>query len=278
LEKPKNNIMNKIIQQALDFPQFVNQKYLKFGVNESVDSFDSEQGVRCYVAKLYQFIALALLISMEYHVLISAMDYLKGETSGLQKLLSVVTVLVALATAFPIAKVIRTRGDSFQSKHSSMIEFVFSDFVKTNILVLGEVVAIAGLFSALNLSFSFLVDHDLFASNNMGMGLLSVVAPIAAFPLLLLSKLLGIVGANGISESISTITAYRMEAGTSSFGGDFLWNINDVMNVLSAYINVAISLAMMYISLAIYTYSYGLIASLIKWIANPSIPLSIKNK
>ena len=52
--------MKQIIQQVLDFPQMVNQKYLKLGVNESVDSFDSEQGVRSYVAKLYQFIALAL--------------------------------------------------------------------------------------------------------------------------------------------------------------------------------------------------------------------------
>jgi Mn2+/Fe2+ NRAMP family transporter len=270
--------MKQIIQQVLDFPQMVNQKYLKFGVNESVDSFDSEQGVRSYVAKLYQFIALALLISMEYNVIISALAYFQGEAGGLQKLLSVVTVLVAIATAFPIAKAIRTRGDSFKSKHSSMIEFVFSDFVKTNIQLLGEVMAIAGLFSAANLTFSFIVDHDLFAGNNMGMDLLGVLAPIAAFPMVLLAKLLGIAGADGIGETFSSITAYRMEAASTSFGGDFQWNITDILNVLSAYLNVMISLAMMYISLTIYKYTYGLIVSVIKWVANPFIPLLIKNK
>lgn len=270
--------MNQIIQQVLDFPQMVNQKYLKFGVNESIDSFDSEQGIRRYVSKLYQFVALALLISMEYHVIISALDYFQGEAGVLQKLLSVVTVLVALATGFPIAKAIRTRGDSLNWKHSSMIEFVFNDFVKTNIQLLGEVMAIAGLFSAVNLTFSFLVDHDLFASNNMGMDLLGVLAPISAFPLVLLAKLVGIVGVNGISETLSSITAYRMEAASTSFGGDFQWNINDILNVLSAYLNVMIGLAMMYISLTVYKYTYGLIASVIKWVANPFIPILIKNK
>lgn len=270
--------MNLIIQQVLDFPQMVNQKYLKLGVNESVDSFDSEQGVRSYVAKLYQFIALALLISMEYNVIVSALAYFQGEAGGIQKLLSVVTMLIAIATAFPIAKAIRTRGDSFKSKHSSMIEFVFSDFVKTNIQLLGEVMAIAGLFSAANLTFSFIVDHDLFAGNNMGMDLLGVLAPIAAFPMVLLAKLLGIAGADGIGETFSSITSYRMETTSTAFGGDFQWNVNDIFNVLGAYLNVMISLAMMYISLTIYKYTYGLIVSVIKWVANPFIPLLVKNK
>jgi hypothetical protein len=112
----------------------------------------------------------------------------------------------------------------------------------------------------------------------MGMDLLGVLAPIAAFPMVLLAKLLGIAGADGIGETFSSITSYRMETTSTAFGGDFQWNVNDILNVLGAYLNVMISLAMMYISLTIYKYTYGLIVSVIKWVANPFIPLLVKNK
>jgi len=89
---------------------------------------------------------------------------------------------------------------------------------------------------------------------------------------------LGIAGADGIGETFSSITSYRMETTSTAFGGDFQWNVNDILNVLGAYLNVMISLAMMYISLTIYKYTYGLIVSVIKWVANPFIPLLVKNK
>jgi hypothetical protein len=56
--------MKNYIQSVLDLPQMVNQKYLKLGVNESIESFDSETGVRCYVATIYQLVALAVVVSM----------------------------------------------------------------------------------------------------------------------------------------------------------------------------------------------------------------------
>ena len=50
------------------------------------------------------------------------------------------------------------------------------------------------------------------------------------------------------------------------------------MLVLSSYLNVMIGLGMMYISLTIYSYTYGIIVSIIKWVSNPFLPLLIKNK
>jgi len=270
--------MKNYIQMVLDLPQMVNQKYLNLGVNESIDSFDSETGVRSYVATIYQLIALALVISMEYHVIDAAINYFKSSAEGLNKVLSLLTIIVLMVSAFPMAQIIRKRGDSFKAKHSSMIEFVFSDFMKTNIRLLGEIVAIAGLAGAINLTISFITDHDLFAGGNTGMDLLTPLAPIGAFPIKLISELLGIVGAGEIGTSLNEITSYRINSGGTVFGDNFSWVAGDILIVLSSYLNVLIGLVMMYISLSIYTYAYGILASIIKWVSNPFLPLLIKNK
>ena len=270
--------MKNYIQTVLDLPQMVNQKYLKLGVNESIESFDSETGVRCYVATIYQLVALALVVSMEYHVIDAAIEYFQSSAGGLNKVLSVLTILVLMVSAFPMAQIIRKRGDSMKAKHSSMIEFVFSDFIKTNIRLLGEIVAIAALAGAVNLTISFVTDHDLFAGGNTGLDLLAPLAPIGAFPIKLLSELLGLVGVGEVGSSLNEITSYRINTGGTVFGDNFKWSATDLMLVLSSYLNVMIGLGMMYISLTIYSYTYGIIVSIIKWGSNPFVPLLIKNK
>lgn len=262
----------------LDLPQMVNQKYLKLGVNESIDSFDSETGVRCYVATIYQLVALVVVVSMEYHVIEAAMDYFQSSAGGLNKVLSVLTILVLMVSAFPVATIISKRGDSMKAKHSSMIEFVFSDFIKINIRLLGEIVAIAALAGAVNLTISFVTDHDLFAGGNTGMDLLAPLAPVGAFPIKLLSGLLGLVGVGEVGSFLNEITAYRINSVGAAFGNDFSWEATDLMVVLGSYLNVMIGLGMMYISLSIYSYTYGIIVSITKWVSNPFLPLLIKNK
>jgi hypothetical protein len=54
--------------------------------------------------------------------------------------------------------------------------------------------------------------------------------------------------------------------------------VRDWALVLGSYVNVMVGLIMMYISLAIYGYIYGIISSVIVWIANPSFPISMRNK
>ncbi|MBM3439140.1 MAG: hypothetical protein FJX91_08440 [Bacteroidetes bacterium] len=44
------------------------------------------------------------------------------------------------------------------------------------------------------------------------------------------------------------------------------------------FVNVLIGLALMYVNLAIYGYLYGIVESLTAWVANPSLPISMKNK
>ena len=73
--------MKKIIQQVLDFPQSVNQQIFKGRINDAVDSFDGQNGVRSYVSSIYEYIAFAVFVWMEYNLLMAAYTYLTFNAS-----------------------------------------------------------------------------------------------------------------------------------------------------------------------------------------------------
>ena len=105
--------MKKQLQMLLDFPGMVNQKVLNGFVNNELDKFDSQNGIRCYVKTIYQWLALIVLISMEYGIVKAAITYFTESTDGgVAKAGSVLAILVLIYAAFPIAKLIRTRGKS----------------------------------------------------------------------------------------------------------------------------------------------------------------------
>ena len=270
--------MKKMIQQVLDFPQMVNQQIFKGRINEAVDAFDGQNGVRSYVSTIYQYIALAVFVWMEYNLLMAAYGYLTGTATGIEKAGSLLTILLLILSAFPIAQLIRARGNSFDSTHKGMVGFVFNDFVKTNIRLVGEVVAIMGLFSAFNFTLSFLFDQNLFNPATSGASLLSPMAPLATLPMDLLAGIMTFLKFDGVTGMINNAMAYRMDNSAGIAYGNFVWDVRDWALVLGAYVNVIVGLIMMYISLAIYGYIYGIISSLISWIANPTFPLSMKNK
>ena len=98
--------------------------------------------------------ALIVLISMEFGIIKEAQAFFSESTdSGLAKAGSILAILVLLYAAFPIAKLIRTRGESLGESHNGMLTFAFSDFIKTNIRMMGEVAAILVLaFMYINLA------------------------------------------------------------------------------------------------------------------------------
>lgn len=270
--------MKKKFNQLLDLPQMVNQKIFKAPLNDGLDNFDGKDGIRCYTKTIYLWVAFALFIWMEYTLLQAAFEYLSGAHSGLEKAGGVLTTLLLFASAFPIAQVIRSRGESLGGTHKGMVEFVFSDFVKTNIRIVGEVIALLSLFSALNFTLSFVFDTNLFNPINEGTEMLMPLAPIAALPVDLMTTLLNAVGLTSFSDMLHSVTSYQFNRGNPEFNGDFVWNIRDLAAVFGAFLNVILGLVMMYISLTIYSYVYGLAATLVKWVANPTLPITVKNK
>ncbi|MEI6189535.1 MAG: hypothetical protein WCP61_03835 [Chitinophagia bacterium] len=268
--------MKKIYQQILDFPQTVNQKVLNAQLNTAVDNFDTQNGVRCYTKTIYQILSLVVLITMEVAIIRGAMAYFTDATStGLGKAGSVLTTLLLIYSAFPIAHIIRSRGESLGGSHNGIVTFIFKDFVTTNIKILGEVVAVGAFIGAACFTLSFVFDTNLY--NVTTTTSLGAISGLTTLPMEGLTNLFGALKLDYLTGVLHSFGSFSM-AGTQSFTGDMLWNANDLLIVAGAFINVAVGLAVLYVNLAIYHFLYTIVSNFIKWIQSPSIPISMKSK
>jgi hypothetical protein len=268
--------MKKIYQQILDFPQMVNQKVLNAQLNTAVDKFDSQDGVRSYTKSIYQILSLIVLITMEVAVIKGAMAYFTDAAStGLGKAGSVLTTLVLVYSAFPIAHIIRSRGESLGGSHNGIVTFIFKDFVTTNIKILGEVAAVGAFIGAICFTLSFVFDTNLFTATSSNS--LSALGGLATLPMEGLTNLFGALKLDYLTSVLASFGSFNM-ASTQTFTGDMLWNANDLLLVAGAFINVAVGLAVLYVNLAIYHFLYTIVSNFIKWIQSPFIPISMKSK
>ncbi len=269
--------MKQIFRQILDFPQMVNQKVLNAKLNAVVDGFDSQDGIRHYVKTIYQIAALVFFIGMECGIINAAMAYFQGPAvSGLGMVGSILTFVLMAYSAFPIAQVIRSRGESLGGSHNGMVEFIFKDFVTTNIRILGEVMAISGLIFAFNLTLSFAFDTDLLSSFTNG-SILDNISGLYALPMDAISSILSVLHMDSLASILHSFADFKMNS-TQTFGGDFLWDANDLMIVAGSYINVLAGLAVLYVNLAIYNFLYSIVAALVNFVPRLAIPLAIRTK
>lgn len=268
--------MNKIYSYILDFPGMVNQKILNARLNAEVEQFDTPQGFRSYVRCLYQWLSVLVFISMEWSILQQVMDFYGSDASGMAKAFSVITAVVMLYMAFPIAHVIRSRGESLGASDSGMVNFLFRDFVTTNIRILGETAAIMGICVLGCRVVGFVSDNNLFCAS-VGSGLLDNFAWTASLPMMGLNELLELLRLDAISGALNTLMGFNM-ADAAEFDGDMKWNAHHLVALAGGFVNVLMGLALMYVNLAIYGYLYGLVESLTAWVASPSLPISMKNK
>ena len=266
--------MKKVFSQILDFPQMVNQKIFNAKLNSVVENFDSKDGIRCYVSTIYQIAALVFFVAMEYAVIMGAMDYFQDtSTSSMGKIGSVFTFVLLAYAAFPMASVIRSRGDSLGGDHNGMVSFVFKDFVLTNIKIVGEVLAISALFYAFNATLSFVFDSDLLNASDSSM--LASVSALYALPVTAISELLGMVHLDYLSDQLHAFVNYKLDAGQSLGNG---WSFSNLGMVANAYINVVLILAVLYVNIAIYSFLYNMVAALVNFVPKLAIPVSISNK
>ena len=268
--------MNKIYQQILDFQQMVNQKVLNAQLNEAVDNFDTQNGVRSYTKITYQILSILVFISIEVAIIHGAMAYFSDVAiTALAKLGSILTTILLIYSAFPIAHIIRASGENLDSAHHGMLGFIFKDFVTTNIRILGEVAAVGALIGACYFTLSFLFDNNLYNATTALP--LSAVSGVVGLPMEGLNNLFSALKLDYLTSVLNGFTGFKMSA-SQSFTGDMLWNINDLFLVGGAFLNVAIGLVVLYVNLAIYHFLFTLVSNFIKWIQSPTIPIAFKSK
>jgi len=268
--------MKQIFSKILDFPQLVNQKIMNAKLNSVVDEFDSQNGIRAYVKTIYQIAALVFLLGMEYGVLKAALGFFSDPAvSMIGKVGSILTLLLMAYSAFPIAHVIRSRGESLGGTHHGMVGFIFKDFVVTNIKIVGEVAAIGALFVAFNATLSFVFCTSLFSASSDSM--VSMLSGLYSYPMTAATSLIAAIpffDLSMITNALHSFSGFTLDSAQNAGG----WSIENLGMVCNSYINVIIGLAALYVNLAIYNYLYSIVAALVNFVPKLAIPLSIRSK
>ena len=85
-----------------------------------------------------------------------------------------------------------------------------------------------------------------------------------------ISELMSTFHMDGFASILHSFTDFKMNS-TQTFGGDFIWDANDLMIVAGAYINVLVGLAVLYVNLAIYNFLYSIVSALVNYIPRLAI-------
>lgn len=269
--------MISFIDQLLGYTNLANQALRVPMVNTPVDQFDSSTGVRHYLVRIFQILSLVLLVVMIYACTQEFLDYMKESHAGMEKIGSVLTYLVCIYACFPLAQLIRSRGESLGGAHHGMVSLLFNDVAKMGIRLIGELAAVILFFQTLCMLLAFAFKSPLFIhldTTQALAGVTNLVGGLIAAVSGLIQSALGVVGMNMNVASMMTLQT-ASASGTTAAGE---WTQSGFMLVIEGLVSVLVALITLYVVLAVYHFVYSLASTLLKWISSPSFPISIKNR
>ncbi len=252
--------MNEIIQKVLDLPGQVAGRVLGSRVGDTLDGFDSNDGVRSYFQTIYSILAVAMAAYMLVDIFDGAQDFFSN-ADGMGIAGSIVTTLICLVAAFAISNVIRVRGDGFAGGHSNMVEFLAKDVMRTNIRLVGELGALIICTQALCMAVATIFGATVYAPLGGGADIVGALTPWVDWM------------ATTVSDQLPYIDIGSLSAAGSdaeSFSGAWEWD--QVVGVFSTMVNAIMYLATFYVYLAIYTVGYNFVSWAAGWIQNPHLP------
>jgi hypothetical protein len=252
--------MNEIIQKVLDLPGQVAGRVLGSRVGDTLDGFDSNDGVRSYFQTIYSILAVAMAAYMLVDIIDGAGDFFSN-ADGMGIAGSIVTTLICLVAAFAISNVIRVRGDGFAGGHSSMVEFLAKDVMRTNIRLVGELGALFIFTQALCMAVATIFGATVYAPLGGG----SEIVGALTTPVTWVSDAISA----QIPFDFNSLYAVGSDAG--SFSGAWEWD--HVVGVFSTMVNAIMFLATFYVYLAIYNVGYNVVSWVAGWIQNPHLPI-----
>jgi len=258
--------MEKILNKVLDLPQMINSKLPGNTFNSWVQ--ESEGNIPNWVGKFYKVSALVVL-STSLVVILSPL-WSGGMGEKLDILANILSMLIWVYAAFPISQVIRSAGDSLASSKSGIIDFIFKDLAIANIKVLGHVAALVALFSAFTMTLSWITSINV--SGDFGTEWIANIDYAYALPMAATAELANLLNL----EFIGNILAKDWTNWDPTMAAGGAWSLDGFMSVIWEYVGVAVVLAKLYVSLAIYKFFYSIISSLVNWIKSPYLPFKSK--
>ncbi|NQW26041.1 MAG: hypothetical protein HQ473_06735 [Cryomorphaceae bacterium] len=250
--------MNEIIQKVLDLPGQISGRVLGNRVSDTLDNFDSSNGIRSYFQTIYSWLALGMCILMLWGLIGGLGEYF-GEADSMGMIASIVTTLICLVASFAIPNVVRLRGDSFAGKHSSMTHFLAHDVVKTNIRLLGELGALVIITQALCMAVATIFNTSVYAPLGGGESIADMFWAAPASALIPF----GVLDTLGASFTLADWSA--------SISGSWSWD--SIMATLGMMVNAVILLGVFHIAAALYGVLYNVAAWIVGWVQNPHLPI-----
>jgi hypothetical protein len=182
----------------------------------------------------------------------------------------VLSTLLWVYAIFPIAQVVRSAGDGLAESKSDTVTFIFHDLIMAIIKVFGTVTAMIALFGALAMSVTWLTTVEIATAYDAGMmvwmnwGYDTVASATEAF-----MAMFGLEYVGGIITGF-----YEWTEGGAMTGGN--WDFADLVTVGWNFVGVAVILAQMYVTLALYKFYWTILNTLFNFIKNPYLPFRSK--
>ena len=256
-------IMENYVNQLLDLPKTVGEMLPGNSFNSMVD--DSENNIAKWTGIIYKFGALVLVLGAVYGLISPLWDADVSLGEGTDMIGAILGLLIALYAEFPVAQVVRTAGDNLSASSSNIINFVFKDLIVENIKLIGKVMAIGAIFSAICMLLSWLTDITILGG--FGYVAMDSVNQFANLPMEGLSALCGMFGLDFVAEVIGD----WMNWDVSVSAGE-AWSWEGLVAVGWELVSAVLILARMFVSLAVFHFLYGLLTSFAGWLRSPYLP------
>ena len=261
-----NEKVNEMTNQLLDAPKMVSDKLPWNNWTACIE--DSENKIAGWIGKIFQVLALATCLMIIWGTLepmwANSGAMWKGEGAEIDQMIgNILSILLWVCIAFPIAQIIRNVGDGLGGSKSNTINLVFLDIPVALIKMAGYILAMVGLFAAVSALVSFITTLDVGNAMGMDMSELTEMGSIGT------AILFGILSDLGMGQFGDMMT--EMMAGPSMGNGD-AWTVAGAMGVFGSFVSIVVILVNLYINVMVYQFLYGLASTLVKWIKAPYLP------
>ena len=259
--------MEKYLNMIIDFPKLVNDKLPMNCWNSCMD--DSEGNLAKWAGEVFRvgaFVTLAYSLCATVSIL-----WTGGMGEGAQEMVgSLLGMLLFAYAAFPIAQVVRSAGESVGSSKSDTVTLIFHDIPVATIKALGHILALVALFGALAAGVSAVTNGWLDMSGAANTDWTTNFDYWYSVPTDAMTTLMGILGLEFVG---GLITDFMSWSGYTTSESGYLGGL---IGAAWQFVNVAIILAQLYLTLAFYKFFWGILSTFFNFIKNPYLPFRNK--
>tara|TARA_Y100000746_G_scaffold34512_1_gene25884 strand:- start:154 stop:933 length:780 start_codon:yes stop_codon:yes gene_type:complete len=259
--------MEKYLNMIIDFPKLVNDKLPMNCWNSCMD--DSEGNLAKWAGEVFRvgaFVTLAYSLCATVSIL-----WTGGMGEGAQEMVgSLLGMLLFAYAAFPIAQVVRSAGESVGSSKSDTVTLIFHDIPVATIKALGHILALVALFGALAAGVSAVTNGWLDMSGAANTDWTTNFDYWYSVPTDAMTALMGLLGLEFVG---GLITDFMSWSGYTTSESGYLGGL---IGAAWQFVNVAIILAQLYLTLAFYKFFWGILSTFFNFIKNPYLPFRNK--